>query len=55
MAVPAWWAVSRAKAGIGMVIRFQVNGNVMASSENRSKRQAIVYACLLISSELELH
>ena len=43
--VPAWWAVSIAKVGIGIGTRWRVVGNdkVPASSENRSIRRAAVY------------
>ena len=43
--VPAWWAVSMAKVGIGTAASWRVvdNFNVMASSENRSIRRAVVY------------
>ena len=41
--VPAWCAVGMAKVGIGIATRILVNGNVMASSESRSIRRAVVY------------
>ena len=41
--VPARWAVSMAKVGIGIATRWIVNGNVMASTESRSRRRAVVY------------
>ena len=43
--VPARWAVGMAKVGIGTATRWRVvgNDNVMASSENRSIRRAVVY------------
>ena len=45
MVVPAWWAVSPAKAGIGIATGWRVVGNVnvIASSESRSIRRAVVY------------
>ena len=45
VAVPARWAVSIAKVGIGTATGWRVVGNekVMASSENRSIRRAVVY------------
>ena len=45
IAVPTWWAVSIAKVSIGIATgwRVVVNGNVPASSENRSIRRAGVY------------
>ena len=49
--VSAWWAVSIAKVGIVTAIgwRVVVNGNVMASSENRSMRRAVVYGISAIT------
>ena len=41
--IPARWAVSIAKVGIWIATRWIVNGNVMASSESRSIRRAVVY------------
>ena len=43
--VPAWWAVLMAKIGIGIATRWRVvlNVNVIASSESRSIRRAVVY------------
>ena len=43
--VPAWWAVSPAKVGIGTATGWRVvcNVNVMASSERRSIRRAVLY------------
>ena len=43
--VPAWWAVSIAKVGIGTATRWRVVGNVnvIASSESRSIIRAVVY------------
>ena len=45
IAVPARWAVSIAKVGIGTATGWRVVGNVnvMASSESRSIRRAVVY------------
>ena len=45
IAVPVWWAVSMAKVSTGTATGWRVvdNVNVMASSENRSIRQAVVY------------
>ena len=49
--VSAWWAVSIAKVGIVTATgwRVVVNGNVMASSENRSMRRAVVYGISAIT------
>ena len=43
--VPARWAVSMAKVGTGTATRWRIVGNinVIASSENRSIRRAVVY------------
>ena len=43
--VPAWWAVSMAKVGIGTAASWRVvdNLNVMASTENRSIKRALEY------------
>ena len=43
--VSAWWAVGIAKVGMGTATRWRVvmNVNVMASSERRSIRRAVVY------------
>ena len=43
--VPAWWAVSIAKVGIGIATRWRVvdNVNVIAPTESRSIRRAVVY------------
>ena len=45
MVVPVWWAVSMAKVGTGKATRRRIvgNTNVIASSENRSIRLAVVY------------
>ena len=45
IAVPTWWAVIMAKVGIGIATRWRVvdNVNVMASTESRSIRGAVVY------------
>ena len=45
IAVPARWAVSIAKVGMGMATGWRVVGNVnvMASSESRSIRRVVVY------------
>ena len=49
IAVPTWWAVSIAKVGIEIVTRWPVNGNVMASTESRSIRRAVVYGVSVIT------
>ena len=48
--VPAWWAVSIAKVGIGIATGWRVVGNVnvMASSESRSIRRAVVYGADIV-------
>ena len=51
LVVPAWWAVSMAKVGIGIAASWRVvdNVNVMASSEYRSIRRAVVYGTSVIT------
>ena len=51
IAVPTWWAVSIAKVGIVIATgwRVVVNGNVTASSENRSIRRAGEYWIAVIT------
>ena len=48
--VPAWWAVSKAKVDTGTAASWRVVGNVnvMASSESRSLRRAVVYGITVI-------
>ena len=43
IAVPTWCAVSIAKVGSESATRWLENGNVMASTESRSIRRAVVY------------
>ena len=45
IAVPTWWAVRMAKVSIGIATGWRVadNVNVMASTESRSIRRAVVY------------
>ena len=49
--VPAWWAVSFAKVGIGTATGWRVVGNVNvpACSESRSIRRAVVYGISAIT------
>ena len=49
--VPARWTVSIAKVGLGIGIGWRIVGNVnvMASSEYRSMRRAVVYGVSVIS------
>ena len=49
IAVPTWWAVSMAKVGIAIATRILVNGNVVASTESRSIRRAVVYGVSVIT------
>ena len=51
IAVPAWCAVSPAKVGIGTATRWRIVGNVnvMASTESRSIRRAVVYWTAVIT------
>ena len=49
--IPARWAVSMAKVGIGTATGWRVVGNVnvIAVSESRSKRRAVVYGISVIT------
>ena len=51
IAVPARWAVSIAKVGMGTATGWRVVGNVnvIAVSESRSKRRAVVYGISVIT------
>ena len=55
IAVPTWWAVSMAKVGIAIATRILVNGNVVASTESRSIRRAVVYGITVISIHRKFH
>ena len=48
--VPARWAVSITKVGMGIATSWRVvdNVNVMAVSENRSQRRAVVYGAAIV-------
>ena len=52
--VPAWWAVSIAKVGIGTATSWRVvdNFNVIAVSESRSQRRAVVYGVAIVVTML---
>ena len=58
--VPAWWAVSITKVGIGTATSWRVvdNVNVPATSESRSIRRAVVcgiYATAILSCLRQFH
>ena len=47
--VPAWWAVSNAKVGMGTAARWRMVGNInVMASESRSIRRAVVYGVEIV-------
>ena len=51
--VPAWWAVSNAKVGMGTAARWRIVGNInVMASESRSIRRAVVYGVEIVVTML---